>query len=46
MPALRVTPTQDGTYTVYRGTQVVVSGLTRGQAQAYLDQARGTRPQA
>lgn len=33
--AIRVRPTQDGTYTVYRGTTVLVSGLTRVQAELY-----------
>ncbi|MFH6783848.1 MULTISPECIES: hypothetical protein [Methylobacterium] len=32
---IRVKPTQDGTYTVYRGTLVLVSGLTRAQAESY-----------
>ncbi|GJD49270.1 hypothetical protein OPKNFCMD_2000 [Methylobacterium crusticola] len=31
--AIRVRPTHDGTYTVYRGTRVIVSGLTRAQAE-------------
>ncbi|MEH3146488.1 MAG: hypothetical protein PGN34_14320 [Methylobacterium frigidaeris] len=43
MPAFRVTPTHDGTYTIYRGNQVLVSGLTRGQAEAYLARARDGR---
>jgi hypothetical protein len=41
---IRVRPTQDGTYTVYRGTLVLVSGLTRAQAELYeatiIQQAR------
>ena len=32
---IRVKPTHDGTYTVYRGTEVLVSGLTRMQAERY-----------
>ncbi|MGE7417833.1 hypothetical protein [Methylobacterium tarhaniae] len=32
---IRVKPTQDGTYTVYRGTLVLMSGLTRAQAESY-----------
>ena len=32
---IRVKPTQDGTYTVYCGTEVLVSGLTRTQAERY-----------
>ncbi|WP_167350807.1 hypothetical protein [Methylobacterium variabile] len=32
---IRVKPTQDGTYTVYRGAHVLVSGLTRAQAEIY-----------
>ncbi len=32
---IRVKPTQDGTYTVYRGSLVLVSGLTRAQAESY-----------
>ena len=32
---IRVKPTHDGTYTVYRGTLVLVSGLTRLQAERY-----------
>ncbi len=32
---IRVKPTQDGTYTVYRGTLMLVSGLTRAQAESY-----------
>jgi hypothetical protein len=32
---IRVTPTQDGTYTVYRGTIALISGLTRLQAERY-----------
>ncbi|ACA20466.1 hypothetical protein M446_6198 [Methylobacterium sp. 4-46] len=45
--AIRVKPTQDGTYTVYRGTSVLVSGLTRAQAELYeasiIQQARLAR---
>ena len=32
---IRVKPTQDGTYTVYRGTIALISGLTRLQAERY-----------
>lgn len=32
---IRVKPTQDGTYTVYRGSLAVISGLTRLQAERY-----------
>ncbi|WP_200945661.1 hypothetical protein [Methylobacterium sp. Leaf456] len=32
---IRVKPTQDGTYTVYRGTLALMSGLTRLQAERY-----------
>lgn len=32
---IRVRPTQDGTYTVYRGSVVLMSGLTRLQAEQY-----------
>ncbi len=32
---IRVKPTQDGTYTVYRGTMALISGLTRLQAERY-----------
>lgn len=32
---IRVKPTDDGTYTVYRGEAVLVSGLTRLQAERY-----------
>jgi hypothetical protein len=32
---IRVKPTHDGTYTVYRGGAVLVSGLTRLQAERY-----------
>ena len=32
---IRVKPTHDGTYTVYRGSRVLVSGLTRQQAERY-----------
>lgn len=32
---IRVRPTQDGTYTVYRGTMALVAGLTRLQAERY-----------
>ncbi|WP_204262707.1 hypothetical protein [Methylobacterium sp. BTF04] len=32
---IRVRPTQDGTYTVYLGTTVLISGLSRLQAERY-----------
>lgn len=32
---IRVKPTHDGTYTVYRGAVALVSGLTRLQAERY-----------
>lgn len=32
---IRVKPTQDGTYTVYRGSLALVAGLTRLQAERY-----------
>ncbi|WP_298955413.1 hypothetical protein [uncultured Methylobacterium sp.] len=32
---IRVKPTQDGTYTVYRGARALVSGLTRAQAELF-----------
>lgn len=32
---IRVRPTQDGTYTVYRGALALISGLTRLQAERY-----------
>lgn len=32
---IRVQPTQDGTYTVYRGALALISGLTRLQAERY-----------
>ncbi|MCP1539719.1 hypothetical protein [Methylorubrum extorquens] len=32
---IRVKPTQDGTYTVYRGSMALVAGLTRLQAERY-----------
>ncbi|AWN35354.1 hypothetical protein DK427_06075 [Methylobacterium radiodurans] len=32
---IRVRPTQDGTYTVYRGMTALISGLTRLQAERY-----------
>lgn len=38
---IRVRPTQDGTYTVYRGARVVKSGLTRSQAERYESSIAG-----
>lgn len=32
---IRVKPTHDGTYTVYRGAMALISGLTRLQAERY-----------
>ncbi|WP_194075172.1 hypothetical protein [Methylobacterium durans] len=32
---IRVKPTQDGTYTVYRGPTALIAGLTRLQAERY-----------
>ncbi len=32
---IRVRPTHDGTYTVYRGTLALACGLTRLQAERY-----------
>ncbi|GJE17958.1 hypothetical protein [Methylobacterium marchantiae] len=45
---IHVKPTHDGTYTVYRGPMVLVSGLTRLQAELYQASiSRNTqRPQA
>lgn len=40
---IRVRPTQDGTYTVYRGSIALISGLTRLQAERY-EAGIGTRP--
>ena len=44
---IHVKPTHDGTYTVYRGTTVLVSGLTRLQAELYQASAarQEQRPQ-
>ncbi|MBB5760446.1 hypothetical protein ABEV34_03815 [Methylorubrum rhodesianum] len=45
---IRVKPTHDGTYTVYRGSLALVSGLTRLQAERYeasiARQQRGLSP--
>lgn len=38
MAEIRVVGTEDGTYTVYHGTEVIASGLTHCQADAYLEQ--------
>ena len=32
---IRVRPTHDGTYTVFRGTLALICGLTRLQAERY-----------
>lgn len=37
---IRVRPTQDGTYTIYRGSIVLMSGLSRIQAEQYATFAR------
>ena len=43
---IRVKPTHDGTYTVYQGPMVLISGLTRLQAERYeASIARQSRPQ-
>ncbi|GJD51560.1 hypothetical protein OPKNFCMD_4315 [Methylobacterium crusticola] len=39
MPPIRLKPTHDGTYTVYRGSQVLMSGLTRAQAESLVARA-------
>ncbi|WP_272913235.1 hypothetical protein [Methylobacterium sp. SyP6R] len=36
MPEIRIVGTEDGTYTVYCGQEVIASGLTHGQAMAHL----------
>ncbi|WP_375463573.1 hypothetical protein [uncultured Methylobacterium sp.] len=42
---IRVKPTHDGTYTVYRGSVALISGLTRLQAERYeAGIARSERP--
>ena len=38
MPEIRIVGTEDGTYTIYCGSDVLASGLTHGQAVAYLAQ--------
>lgn len=43
---IRVRPTHDGTYTVYRGSQVLVSGLTRQQAEIYEARLAGEQVEA
>ncbi len=43
---IRVKPTHDGTYTVYLGSQVLVSGLTRQQAEIYEARLVGERIEA
>ena len=42
---IRVKPTHDGTYTVYRDSVAVVAGLTRAQADELL-LSLGQRPLA
>jgi len=39
MPQIRLKPTQDGTYTVCRGSYVLMAGLTRVQAESFLARA-------
>lgn len=41
--AIHVKPTHDGTYTVYRGTRALISGLTRLQAERYEASISGRR---
>ena len=41
--AIHVKPTHDGTYTVYRGTRALISGLTRLQAERYEASIGGRR---
>ena len=36
MSEIRIVGTEDGTYTIYSGREVVASGLTHGQAIAHL----------
>lgn len=36
MPEIRIVGTEDGTYTIYCGREVIASGLTHGQAIAHL----------
>lgn len=47
MDALKVKPTHDGTYTIYKGAHRLASGLTRAQVDAYLadhERRRAARP--
>ncbi len=39
---IRIRPTIDGTWTVYRGAKAIVAGLTRLQAEQYLERRDGT----
>ncbi len=36
MPEIRIVGTEDGTYTIYSGHEVIASGLNHGQAMAHL----------
>lgn len=38
---IRILPTIDGTWTVYRDAKVIITGLTRLQAEQYLEQRDG-----
>jgi hypothetical protein len=46
MPAIKVKPTQDGTYTIYEGGLPLASGLTRAQVDAYLAERALRQPAA
>jgi hypothetical protein len=39
---IRILPTIDGTWTVYHGATVIIAGLTRVQAEQYLERRDGT----
>ncbi len=36
MPEIRIVGTEDGTFRVYRGHEVIAAGLTHGQALAHV----------
>ncbi len=38
---IRILPTIDGTWTVYRDATVIIAGLTRLQAEQYLERCDG-----
>ncbi|MGU3537725.1 hypothetical protein [Methylobacterium sp. A54F] len=40
---IRVKATEDGTYTVYRDRTVLVTGLTREQADAFAQSSKAVR---